>query len=382
MERKQLTDDVIAALAPKRKRRLVYDSEVRSLAVSISPKGKRTFVVVKRLNGNKHASRRKLGAVGRITIDHARQLALKADMRSTGKFGDVAERYFDEIKAQRSRGEPERMIRRELFPRWENKQIASITREDMTNAIKAVKDRGAPSAAHHLFAYAQGLFGYAIAHNLIEHSPCAGIKPTKLIGAKTRRKRVLTDDEIKAVWRACDKLATPYARLVQLLLVTMQRLSDIADAKLEELDTRSRTLSIPPERFKSDVPHIVPLSQLALDIIAKLPQLRGGLFRITGWTQKKRKLDKYVRAELRRINPSATLTNYTHHDLRRTGRTRLSEKALAVPYEVREAVIGHAKKDLDRVYDQYDFLEEKREALDAWAARLSGIVSDTKGKSA
>ena len=65
--------------------------------------------------------------------------------------------------------------------------------------------------------------------------------------------------------------------------------------------------------------------------------------------------------------------------MRRTGRTRLSEKALGVPYEVREAVIGHAKGELDRVYDQYDFLEEKREALDAWSERLQRIVAPDEG---
>ena len=247
--------------------------------------------------------------MGRITIEQARERALKVDMRPSDKFGDVAKSYFKHIRAQRSRGEPERMHPSRAVPRWENKPIASITRQDVTEAIKAVKDRGKPSAAHHLFAYAQGLFGYAIANHLIEHSPCAGIKPTKLIGAKTRRKRVLSDDEIRAVWRACECLATPYALLCQLLMVTIQRRSDIADATREELDTRARLLSIPPERFKSDVPHVVPLSQLALDLIAKVPGRGERLFHITGWTQKKRKLDKYVRAELRKLNPKATLTN-------------------------------------------------------------------------
>jgi integrase len=306
--------------------------------------------------------------------------ALKFDPKPSDKFATVAEDYFKHIAKQRRCDEVERAIRRELFPRWETKTVGSITRQDMIDAINAIKARGKLSAAHHLFAYAQGLFSYAVAQNIVEHSPCVGIKPKVLIGAKEPRQRVLNDDELRAVWRVCERLATPHALLCQLLLVTIQRRSDVALACWREFDLDEKFWEIPAERFKSNRKHIVPLSQLALDILAKLPE-EGRLFSITGFSKSKRRLDKLVLAELRKLNTRATLPNWTLHDLRRTGRTRLSEKALGVPYEVREAVIGHAKRGLDRVYHQYEYLDEKREALDAWAARLSQITSDTKAKS-
>ena len=73
--RKRLNDETIHALAPKRKRYLVYDSTVPGLAVRVSPKGKKSFVMVARFNGNKHPTRRSLGVVGRITLERAREKA-------------------------------------------------------------------------------------------------------------------------------------------------------------------------------------------------------------------------------------------------------------------------------------------------------------------
>jgi integrase len=370
MERKQLSDDVIAALSPKRKRRLVYDSEVRSLAVSISPKGKKTFVVVKRLNGAKHASRRKLGLVGRISVPHARELALKADMRPTGKFGDVCDDYFKHIAKHRRSWDVERTMRRVLIPEWGNKQLAAITRQDVIDVVKAINAKGTPYAAHHVLAYIKAFFNYAMANNLLEHSPAASIKPKVLIGAKEPRQRVLTDDEIRAVWQACER-AGKFGKLTQLIIATGTRRGEAAFATLDEL--RGDQWIIPAARFKSNHAHLVPLSDLARKLIAHVP------FAITGFSKSKKRLDKFVLAELRKRNPNATMPNWTLHDLRRTVRTRLTP---ITEYEVAEAVIGHARSGLNKTYNLYQYVEEKRHALDAWAVRLSGIVHDKKGKSA
>lgn len=381
MQRKQLTDQLVTYLPAKRKRYVVYDSMITSLGVRVSPKGKKTFIVVGRFNGNKHPTRRKLGVVGRMSIEQARERALKFDARPSDKFGDVAERFFEHIKRQRRAEEVERCIRRDLLPRWETKAIGSITKRDVVDAIDVVKERGKHSAAHHVLGYARSVFEFAIARDMITHNPCDRIKPSALIGRKSTRQRVLTDDELRGLWLACERVGE-YGRLLQLLLATGQRRSDVAEAPWREFDLDKELWTIPPERFKSEVPHLVPLSQLALDIIGKLDDSGDFLFHITGFSREKKKLDRFMLGIMRKHDPRATLVRWTVHDLRRTMRTRLSEKALGVPYEVREAVIGHAKKGLDRVYDQHDFLDEKREALDAWAARLTQITSDAKAKSA
>jgi integrase len=241
MQRKQLTDDLIAALAAKRKRYVVYDNTIRSLGVRVSPKGKKTFIVVGRFNGNKHPTRRKLGVVGRLTIEQARERALKFDAKPSDKFGAVAEHYFKHIAKQRRAWEVERTIRRELMPQWENKQLATITRQDVIDAVKAIHARGTPYAAHHLLAYVKGFFNYAIANNLVDHSPADRIKPKVLIGKREPRQRVLNDDELRALWQAAE-CAGPFGKIAQLILATGTRRGEAAFARREEFDDKLWTI--------------------------------------------------------------------------------------------------------------------------------------------
>jgi integrase len=319
MQRKQLTDASIEALAAKRKRYVVYDSEVRSLAVRVSPRGRKTFIVVKRFNGAKHPSRRKLGLVGRMTLDQARERALKFDARPSDKFGAVAEQYFQHIQKQRRAYEVERTIRRELFPRWENKQLASITRQDVRQVIDAIKARGSPSSAHHVLTYAKGVFNYAIDHDLLEHSPCERIRPQAVIGAKTPRQRVLSDEELRALWQACNRTGE-FGRLLQMIIVTGTRRNEAALARRCEFDIGKALWEVPGERNKSGLPHIVPLSQLALGMIVG----EDRLFHVSGYSKSKKRFDRFMHGEMRKRNPKATLPNWTLHDLRRTVRTRLT----------------------------------------------------------
>jgi hypothetical protein len=67
------------------------------------------------------------------------------------------------------------------------------------------------------------------------------------------------------------------------------------------------------------------------------------------------------------------LQPWTNHDIRRSVRSQLSR--LKIPEEVREAVLAHVRPGIKGVYDLYDYLDEKREALQLWAGRLRGIAT-------
>lgn len=140
----------------------------------------------------------------------------------------------------------------------------------------------------------------------------------------------------------------------------------------------ARTFTIPPERFKSDRTHIVPLAERALAIIGQLPRFASGDYVFTttagrkpvdGFSKTKLALDGAMKALL----DGAELPNWTIHDLRRTTRTRLSE--LRIQPVVAEAVIGHSLPGLLGVYDQFGYLEEKRDALERWADHLDKILN-------
>jgi integrase len=265
---------------------------VPSLAVRVSKR--KTFVVVGRFGGS-HPTRRSIGSCVSLTLDEARDKArgYHREPKRPNTFASVAEAFFVHIKRLKRSHEIERGIRRELMPRWHDRPIASITKRDVIDAIDAVLNRGFPSAAHHLFADIRRLFNFAIARDTLEHSPCDRLKPKDLIGPKPVGQRVLTDDELRALWRATTSLGYPFGPLYRLLLVTGQRKSEVAYARWREVDTGNAVWTIPPERFKSNATHMVPLSPMALAIINALPRSGDLLFgHINGFGKNKRRLDK------------------------------------------------------------------------------------------
>jgi integrase len=207
------------------------------------------------------------------------------------------------------------------------------------------------------------------------------VKPAQLIAEKKPRQRVLSDDEIRAFWRATEKLGYPLGPLFRMLLLTGQRKSEVAEAQWAELDLTAKLWTVPPERFKSDSAHIVPLTGDVIKLLQPLPRFKKGdcLFSsvhgtapVNGFSKAKQRLDKLMLEELRKADDKAKLPPFVIHDLRRTLRTKLS--SLRIPDAVAEMVIGHGRKGLQRVYDQHKFVDEMREALEAWNARLQVIV--------
>ena len=199
--------------------------------------------------------------------------------------------------------------------------------------------------------------------------------PSRLIGPKEPRTRILKDVELWALWEAAERMGYPFGSLVQVLMLTGQRRSEVAEARWSEFDLDRKLWSIPAARMKADAVHVVPLTPDVIAILEKLPQFNKGdyLFSTTlgarpvsGFSKTKQRLDKAMLTELGDLEP------WVIHDIRRTMRTGLS--ALPVHDLVRELVIGHTKPGLHKVYDQHAYIDEKRHALDLWAARLRDIV--------
>lgn len=248
----------------------------------------------------------------------------------------------------------------------------------MTIIDEAV-DRGAPYQAHNLLGHVRTLFNWAIARGVygLDKSPCDRMKPAAVIGKKQARQRVLKEEEMRAFWKATQAMGYPYGPLFQVLLLTGQRKSEVAEARLCEFDLVKKLWVVPAVRMKADAAHVVPLSDDAIALLSALPRFQNGdhLFSTTfgknavnGFSKAKDRLDQLMNESLGKFEP------FVIHDLRRTVRTGLSAIA-GIPDLVRELVIGHTKPGLHKVYDQYAYLDEKRFALDAWAARLRAIVS-------
>jgi integrase len=414
MARTILTDKKVLALkpAPVGKRYIVADAVVPGLGVRVTDRGHRSYILGARYPGSQHFKRREIGAVGAITLADARETARawitmiaggrdprdlirkqKEEIALTvaNTFAVVAEEFIARhLRGKRKAAVVEREIRRELIPAWGNKPLGEISRRDVVKLIEAIADRGRGSGAYarNIFDHVRTLYSWAINRAIygIEHSPTDRLKPKELIGPKRVRDRVLTDDELRAIWRAAERLGYPYGALVQGLMLTGCRVSELAGARRVEFDLQARVWTIPAERFKSDAQHLVPLTDAMIEWLATLPRWKAGdyLFSVdgrtpfNGFSKAKERLDRRASRTWRALGRMAgvergEVEHWTLHDVRRTVRTRLS--ALRVPEQVAELVIGHAKRGLARVYDQHAYLEEMREALAAWNALLASMIA-------
>src|SRR5262249_19518752 len=226
--------------------------------------------------------------------------------------------------------------------RWAARPVTDITEAQIVEVIKAAKDRGATYQAFNLLTLARRLFSWAIDQRSygLENSPCDRLRP-RLIGKKKPRSRILSDAELRALWKAADGLGYPYGPLFKLLTLTGQRKSEVGEAVWSEFNLHKKEWIIPAERMKADAAHLVPLSDDAIEILQSLPRFNkdGHLFStdfgvkpVNGFSKGKLRLDNGMKAEL-----GGKLDDFVLHDIRRSMRTHLSAIP-EIPDLVRELV--------------------------------------------
>jgi integrase len=316
----------------------------------------------------------------------ARQAKLAGQRSKRTTFAVVAEAWLADVVRgkQRKAREVEADVNREFISRWGNRPITEITASDVREAIRQVKNR-APAQARNVLGHAKRLFDWAVAQEEeygLNGNPAAGVRPKDIIGRKVPRQRVLTDTELRALWLAAGKLGYPYGPVFRLLALTGQRKSEVAEvASWREFDLKQKLWTIPAERMKGGAAHEVPLTDDVIAILQALPRFKGdfvfsttfGAKPVNGFSKAKVNLDKAMAVEL-----GGAVDPFVIHDIRRTMRTGLSALP-AIPDIVRELVIAHAKKGLHKTYDLHAYRQEKRQALELWAARLRSIVNPPTG---
>jgi integrase len=192
-----------------------------------------------------------------------------------------------------------------------------------------------------------------------------GMARTK--GSERKRARILTDDELRAIWTAADAATGPFGRYVQFLLLTAARRNEARCMTRAELSGADWTL--PADRNKVKVDLVRPLSAAASAVLEKLPRIgkRGFLFTtngrspIGGLSKFKRNLDE-----------ACGVTEWTLHDLRRTARSLMSRAG--VPSDHAEVCLGHVLPGVRGVYDLHEYHAEKKRTYEALAALIERIL--------
>ena len=258
---------------------IVFDDKLPGFGVRLRAGGARSWIVQYRLG--RQQRRKTIGSVETLSAGVAREAA-KRDLaavdlgddpqadkaaeraRATQTLDSIAVRFLrhqeGRLKA-RSYDEVKRHIRDHWAPLM-RLPVHAITRRDVAVRLVEIKDERGGYAANRARATLSALFAWAIREGLVETNPVIG---TNRQTDEVKRDRVLSDDELVAIWRACRE--DDYGRIVRLLMLTGQRRDEVGAMTKSELDLDARKWTIPAARTKNGRSHEVPLSDIALAIL-------------------------------------------------------------------------------------------------------------------
>ena len=373
---KPLTDLAVRKARPKDKRYDLYDAALRGFGVRVATSGAKTWFVMRRVNDR--MVRYSLGRYPEYSLTEARAAAAAALKRMTegehphadkaAMFDEMLEEWLTRDQAKnRSVADVRNAMTKHALPAFRGRPIDAIRKADVLRLIDKIVDSGSPVQANRVLAYLRRLFNWCIERDLIADNPAAGIKaPTKEVS----RERVLSLDELKDVLVAAQRMGYPWGPLVELLVYTGQRLDEVAQATWDEFDLDNQIWALPGFRTKNGRPHAVHLSDATMSTISALPQVDGqawlfsttGRGPVKGFSKAKVKLDK-----------ESGVTQWTFHDLRRTFATFTTDKLKISPVVI-DKVLNHASgavKGIAAVYQRGEYLDQRKTAMDTWAAFLS-----------
>jgi integrase len=438
MASKALTDISVRNLKPGAARREVPDPGARGLSVVVFPSGTKSYVVRFRIGGRQ----RKLTLESGLSLSAARKAAADAkhevsqgrDPTQTKKVAKqkavtaaadtlraVCEEYSKrEGKRLRTADERDSILKRLVYPTLGDRPIGDIKRSEVVRLLDKIEDNNGPRMADIVLAIVRKIMNWHAGRSDDFRSPIVrGMARTK--PNQRRRKRVLSDDELRALWQVASKGEGAYDYFLQFILLTMTRLREASNMNRQELRAAGNEWVIPAERYKNlpdaePRPHLIPLSTKARALLAQVPVIgcNGWVFTsngevpISGFSKAKREFDTRMIAELRGVaaargdlamlahldevdrllavtaDPEASEKDkeaarkrlkviwWTPHDLRRTARTLMSGAGIDPDHA--ERCLGHVIPGIRGTYDLYEFRDEKAAAFEALAAQIERII--------
>lgn len=396
----KLTAAAIPGLRAKDDRRedVYRDTVVRGLLLEVHPSGVRTFVAWYRIRGTDRGGRLTLGRwqPGVYDLADARDDARKAlhlaatgvdpaaekrRTRAAGTFGDLVRSFLEDARhsiRSSSLQEWRLLLEHDRLAGLRSRKTVEIVRGDLVRLFDKIRDDsiavgGKGYAANHTMAAVRRVFNWAVSKDLVAATPCVGIaRPIR----EQARQRAYTDKELGAIVRALDESATCDG--VRLCLFTGVRIEQAMGATWAEVDLQKAEWAIAADRLgnKSGVPWLVPLVPAAVELLERrrtdspsvFPTKTGG----TAWRSQR---------AVQRVRERSGVEDFRPHDLRRTLNSWLASLAGgAVPQPVRDAILGHRPPRLEGVYNVHTYAQEKRAALERWAAHVDKVVSDESAR--
>jgi integrase len=415
------------------RREVIQFEDSTGLGIRVSQSGQISFIVQLKLkDGSRH--RETLGAYGKLTIEAARQAAQAIAGKIAMGVDLQQERAEAEakVKAKAEAEEAKKFTVAVLIDQWRRRHLnaqrpqyalrafrnvertfktllktpaVSVKRADVRKALETFLEPqtvrrsgrgnravGGPSAARNAAASLKAAYKWAASADveLLSENPLVGLS---LPGSATERERTLSADEARRVYAAADRLAYPGREFIKLLMLTGARRAEIAGLRWDEIVTEgdgSKAVALPGSRTKTGAPHHVSLSGEALKVLAECSRHRivGSKYVLTSdghqsfanFARVKQWIDEALEGDGGAIPP------WRLHDFRRTIVSTLAAKPFRYNPVTLDLLLGHQPTSLSpvaRIYQREEHLDDRREALEAWAKHLiqpPATVSDLKQK--
>src|SRR4029077_5471496 len=349
-----------------------YDDATPAFGLRVG-KNRKTWFAIR----GKERLRTTIGRYPAVPLTDARKAArtlltepVKKQVRRS--FGDASELFFvaKQNRKPRTQKDYQRLIKRHFLPKLRHRKLPDLTFEDILGCVEGV----AKSEANYALVVARIFLRWCVRppRRYIPHNPLEGIE----IAPSKKRKRVLSDIELKGVWKAAGAQGYPHDTVVKLLILTGQRRGEMANLRRPWINEKERTITLPPWVTKNSKEHVFPYGDMVAQILQCLPRLNSTdlIFPsrvsdarpFSGWGKYKKELDALAEH----------VDAYRLHDLRRTMRTIHGQ--IGTPSEIGERLINHAAAvvtDVEEIYDRYGYLKEMRTAVGNYEAHLTKLLA-------
>lgn len=394
MPREALTPAFVAkAPAPATDRTVFWDTKLSGFGLVVTAAGHKSFVLQYRLagkswrmafkdglslDGARTEAKKLIGDVARgiNPLEERRrkvEAAKKQAAIEANTFQAVAEQFFadpDGGANLRSIASRIALFRRVIFPTLGNRPISEIKRSEIRLLVDKIRRESGGRSSHQAFGYISALMNWHARRDDDFASPIvkgmSSFKP-----GDHARNRVLTDDEIRAVWKATeagegrDRVYGAYARFVLLTAARCQEAAGMVRSELSDGDW-----IIPAARYKGKADHVIPLSAKAREVLAGMPEFQDCPYVFT--YDGRRPLSSFSRGQAALKAKSGT-SGWTLHDLRRTARTLMSRGRVTT--DNAERALGHVMGGVRGTYDRHAYHREKMEAFEVLAAQIERITN-------
>jgi integrase len=380
-------------LGPGENDRIYWDPELPGFGVRLRST-KSTYLIQYRFQ--KFTQRESLGDVRKLNLEEARKVARqffaklelgmdpREEKRKAEELAEAAKLTFKTVadlylkaKENKIRASTYAAAKAYFEVKWaplHRKPISTIDRKMVAEQMRRIIDAHGPTSAARARSNLSALFAWAMREGMVERNPVIGTNNP--IEGKQARDRILSDEELRIVWRNCQE--DDFGRIVRLLLLTACRRDEIGWLRWSEVDLPGGSrLLLPAERTKPGRALEMPLVPTARAIIEAAPKRLGREFvfgsrgggGFAAWSWCKLAFDAQITDAERKALPHWTL-----HDLRRTVRTGMAK--LGIKPHVAELVLNHVahRSGVVGIYDHHDYQPEIIEALAKWEAHLVAIV--------